>query len=112
MLSGSKSIYRAANPKHIVIFNANIVVKLNDGTFDKLWYGDLDITLDENAFRSIALDTECEIYVLREMDGRFEFEGDPQVDKYVFKTDGIEGNIPEDEFNKYVRNDEDQIIRA
>ena len=111
MLSGSKSGYRDRFPDHIAVFNANVVVKL-DGEFEKIWYGDVDITLDENALKSVALDADCELYVLREMDGRFEFEDVPKIDKYVFMTDGIESIIPEDEYNKFKRNEDNQIVRA
>lgn len=112
MLSGSKSAYRDQYPDHIVVFNANIVIKLESGGFDKVWYGDIDITIDENALKSAVLDTGCELYVLREMDARFEFENAPNIDNYVFKTDGVESTLPENEHNKFIRNKRGQIIRA
>lgn len=110
MISGSKSGYRNRYPNHVAIFNANIIAKMPDGSIEKLWYGDLDITLDENAIKSAALDGECELYVLREMDARFEFEDDPQITKYVYMTDGVEVSTPEDTYTKYIRNSDDQLI--
>lgn len=112
MLSGSKSTYYNMYPDHITVFNANIVVKLDTGEFEKIWYGDVDITLDENALKSVALDAGCELYVLYEMDGRFEFEDSPRIDNYVFMTNGIESIMPEGEYNKFTRNEEGQIVRA
>jgi len=112
MISGSKSGYHNRYPNHVAIFNANIIAKMPDGSIEKLWYGDVDITLDENAIKSAALDGECELYVLREMDARFEFEDNPQITKYVYMTDGVEVSTPEDTYTKYLRNDEDQLVIA
>ena len=70
MISGSKSGYMERYPKHEVIFNANIVI----GSRGKVWYGDLDLTLDTEKLQEIACALKETLYVLREMDARFENE--------------------------------------
>ena len=70
MISWSKSEYRQNHPDHEVYFNANIFT-LKEG---KIWYGDLDLTADESKLTQIAKDLNTDIYILSEMDGRFENE--------------------------------------
>jgi FAD synthase len=70
MISGSKSGYRSAYPTHEVYFNANIFAQ-NEG---KVWYGDIDLTLDHHKLQTVANITGCKLFILREHDGRFEFE--------------------------------------
>lgn len=71
MISASKSEYRERYPDNKVVFNANIFL-LGEG---KIWYGDLDITRDIDKLESVAKELGKDIYILREMDGRFENEG-------------------------------------
>ena len=82
MIAGSKSGYRRRHPKNLVCFNANVVVE----GLGKVWYGDLDITLDEALLVRLAQLLEREVYVLQEMDGRFENETNPKIDKAVYKV--------------------------
>ena len=70
MISGSKSSYMQLYPKHVVVFNANIVTKSRG----KVWFGDLDLTLDEAKLKIVASALKEPLYVLREMDARFENE--------------------------------------
>lgn len=70
MISGSKSSYRRMYPDNLVVFNANILTE-EDG---KIWYGDLDLTLDSDKLNKIATELNKKIYVLYEMDARFENE--------------------------------------
>jgi hypothetical protein len=70
MISGSKSSYRERYPDHEICFNANIF-SLQQG---KIWYGDLDLTLDSEKLDRIAESLGEKLYVVREMDGRFENE--------------------------------------
>lgn len=70
MVAGSKSTYLEAYPNNNVIFNANIVIKSRG----KIWYGDLDLTLDGESLQKIASELGESLYILREMDGRFENE--------------------------------------
>jgi len=71
MISYSKSAYREANPKSVCYFNANIVTA-RDG---KIWYGDLDLTKDALGLKVVAEQIGQTIYVLKELDCRFEDEG-------------------------------------
>ncbi len=73
MISGSKSFYRSQFPNNKVIFNANIVVESQG----KVWYGDIDITRDEEQLQEIANELGENIYILYEMDARFENENKP-----------------------------------
>lgn len=70
MLSWSKGDYLRSNPENLVAFNANIITE-EDG---KIWYGDLDVSRDFDALKSIADEIGKDLYVLREHDGRFDNE--------------------------------------
>jgi hypothetical protein len=70
MISSSKSGYRERYPDNQVYFNANIFI-LGEG---KVWWGDLDITLDKDNLECVARDLGKDLFILREMDGRFENE--------------------------------------
>ena len=69
MVSGSK---RARKGQQCV-WNANIVIKSQG----KVWFGDLNITKEGDTLKVIAADIGEPIYVLREMDCRFETQSDP-----------------------------------
>lgn len=71
MISGSKSLYLRQHPNNEVVFNANIIHH-SEG---KIWFGDLDLTLDDEKLKGIA-DCIGEFCVLREMDARFGAEDD------------------------------------
>ena len=73
LLSYSKSEYRAQNPESDVLFNANIYI-LGVG---KVWWGDIDLTKDWNTLETVAASLGRALYVLREMDGRFGKEDQP-----------------------------------
>lgn len=86
MISSSKSYYRENHPNNIVYFNANIITK----EYGKIWYGDLDLTLDAPKLNELAKILGTTIYVLSEMDGRFENENkEPEelIKKAVWKSD-------------------------
>lgn len=70
MISVSKSRYREMYPDNTVYFNANIFT-LSDG---KIWWGDIDLTLDREKLKLIASELGEDLFILREMDGRFENE--------------------------------------
>jgi hypothetical protein len=70
MISGSKSGYHKKYPGHKVVFNANIVTESRG----KIWYGDLDLTLDITQLMNIAKELKEALYILYEMDARFENE--------------------------------------
>lgn len=73
IISGSKSSYRERYPDHKVCFNANVVAQ----SYGKVWYGDLDLTLDREKLQEVANELHDTLYVLYEMDGRFENENQP-----------------------------------
>lgn len=82
MIAGSKSSYCERHPNNKIVFNANLFV-LGEG---KIWYGDIDLTLEENEFKNVASQLSKTLYVLREMDGRFENETlpDSEIIKRAF----------------------------
>jgi hypothetical protein len=88
MISGSKSGYCKNFPKSIAVFNANIIAETSPSIYEKIWFGDLDITNDEVAIRKIALELGCKIWVLPELAARFEHEEKPLMGQYIFMTDG------------------------
>jgi hypothetical protein len=80
IISHSKSGYRERHPENLSIFNANICTK-----DEKIWWGDLDVTLKQTFIADLAFILSEDLYVLYEMDGRFENEGEPKVDRYAVK---------------------------
>ena len=70
MLSGSKSGYHSTHKDNLVVFNANIILKSKG----KIWHGDLDVTLDYENLEKVAEVLEEPLYILGEMDARFENE--------------------------------------
>lgn len=89
MISCSKSIYRADNPRNVVVFNANIATS-KDG---KLWFGDLDLTLDHKLLCFLAKKIGT-FQVFREMDLRFDNEDNFDEIKAVatFSKNGVSPN--------------------
>ena len=80
MISFSKSGYSQKNPGNLVVFNSNVCVE--EG---KIWYGDIDITVSYDSLSGLAKETGKTVYVLREMDGRFENEKSPLLRRAVIK---------------------------
>lgn len=67
------------------IFNANII----SPSKGKIWYGDINLTKEGNILKEIAEELGETLFVLREMDCRFETEGDPTdvlITKAVWNT--------------------------
>lgn len=67
MISHSKSSYREQNPDNEIYFNANIFI-LGEG---KIWYGDLDLNKDRDSLERISSSIGKDLFILREIDGRF-----------------------------------------
>lgn len=67
MIAQSKSDYCKKHQKDLVIFNANILTK-NHG---KIWYGDLNVTLDFDNLKNVADQIGEDLYILMEGDARF-----------------------------------------
>jgi hypothetical protein len=80
LISSSKSGYRDRNPDNLVQFNANVC---NNSA--KIWWGDLDITISKENLASLSIAINSDIYVLREIDGRFENEDNPKIQEFIVK---------------------------
>lgn len=75
MISASKSGYSRAHPDNLPVFNANVCT--DDG---KIWFGDLDLTVDEPKLVELARTLGRKIYVLPELAGRFHGrDGNPEL---------------------------------
>ena len=88
MIAGSKSGYCRAFPDHLPIFNANVCVE----PARKIWFGDLDLTLDEAKLLALARMLRQKIYVLYEHDARFADRDDaPLLGRaaYAVTPDGV-----------------------
>lgn len=72
-LLGSKSLYRKNHPNNTIYFNANIFTE-KEG---KIWWGDLDYTLNKDNLIKIATELGETLYVLQEHDGRWGNEKRP-----------------------------------
>jgi hypothetical protein len=88
MISGSKSGYMERNPGNKVVFNANIVIESRG----KVWYGDIDLSLDAAELMGVAKDLGEPMYILREMDARFENEKQ-SVEFYKHKAVAIINHV-------------------
>ena len=81
MLAASK-----VTPKgHVCVWNANVITE----SCGKVWFGDLDLTLDKSTLKMIAIEINEPLYVLREMDARFGTENNPLhelIEKAVWTT--------------------------
>lgn len=53
---------------------------------EKAWYGDL-YRNESWKLQDMARLFQCNVYLLREMDARFDTESNPQLDKAVFAFD-------------------------
>lgn len=84
IMGGSKSGYQKAFKANVAVFNSNICTK----EFGKIWFGDLDLTIDGEKVKALAQNLGVTIYVLREHDARFENENNPQFDNYVASFTG------------------------
>lgn len=86
-ISYSKLGYTRQYPHNLVVFNANVCTKNQK----KIWYGDLDITKDREKLRELAGALGEDVYVLREMDARFDNQDNPQFEAAVavFTKDGL-----------------------
>ena len=80
MISSSKSGYMKRFPENLVIFNSNVCTE--EG---KIWYGDMDITLSYKDLTNLSKELGKIVYVLRELDGRFENEETPRNERAIVK---------------------------
>lgn len=110
MISGSKSGYGSLFPNNLVVFNSNVIVVTNDSV-SKVWYGDIDITIDRDKLKKMAIDLGVVVYVLYEMDGRFENENTPVIGRYVYRVDPNGKEELGETITKYYTVDVDNIKR-
>jgi len=104
MISGSKSGYREYYPANLAVFNANVCIikrKWFRKKALKVWYGDIDCTKSIEKLAALSLDLGTTVYVLREMDARFENAAKPRMDNFVVKVFGTDVEIGPSE-SKYV----------
>jgi hypothetical protein len=85
MISGSKSGYKRINPDNFVIFNANICTAT-----EKVWWGDLDLTLSKNQLIASSIESNEDLYIFYEMDARFDKENNFNLSNAaaIFHADG------------------------
>lgn len=115
---GSKSGYWMSNKDHITVFNANVLREIRGERwkfwvrrYEKIWYGDLDITLDEEKLKELARELKCRLVVLRENDARFDTEEKPRLERAVFATDGNTVTVNTgSSFSRAVRNSEGRLV--
>lgn len=98
MISFSKSFYRNENPNNLVVFNSNIIV---DGK--KIWWGDIDVTINKINLIFLAKQINNSIFVLSEMDGRFNNEESPIVENYLVKFNADETYEINEKYNNYIK---------
>lgn len=73
VLSATKKIVTGGE-----IFNANVCTDKG-----KIWYGDVDYKRQAAKLQALANELKTKVYVLREMDARFESEDNPRLDSAV-----------------------------
>ena len=64
-----------------IIYNANVIV----GT-KKVWFGDFRL-VESDKLKYLAIELKSNVYLLEEMDARFETESQPRIDKAVLGFD-------------------------
>ena len=75
MISSSKYGYCQEHPNNLAVFNANVCI--DEG---KIWYGDIDVTKSQEKIQELANIINKKVYILFEMDARFETELNPSLD--------------------------------
>ena len=81
MISFSKSGYHKRHAGHVVVFNGNVCLEAG-----KIWWGDIDITLDEAKLVALAKRLDQTVYVVYERDGRFGNESEPLLEEAVYSV--------------------------
>lgn len=80
------SAHKLSPKGSLCIWNANVLIKSKG----KIWYGDLNLTKEGNLLKEVAKELGETVYVLREMDCRFNTEKLPfkvLISKAVWSTD-------------------------
>jgi hypothetical protein len=79
MIAASKTGYWQRHPNNLPVFNANVCTRERG----KLWFGDLDLTLDEPRLLELAKALNEPVYVLYERAARFQTADTPAFDEAV-----------------------------
>jgi hypothetical protein len=109
MLSGSKGQYRWDNDDHLIAFNGNLFVSKSE----KIWYGDMDITIEEENILKLAKKLGRSVYVLHEHDGRFEKEDKCDLSKAIYIAHADDrGEIGENQKEYYAKDASSGRIRS
>lgn len=75
MMSGSKR-----GPEgELCVWNANVCTKSKG----KIWFGDINVTSEQSELQRLAKEQGEDVFVLREMDARFQHEDSPRYDRAV-----------------------------
>jgi hypothetical protein len=102
MITNSKSEYVHFNPCHVVIFNADIVANN-----ERVWHGDIDLTLDEEKLVELAQQLGTSLSVYHESKLACTSSSDPSyiVDTEIkpFKEEGLRFCERNDEGNFVLR---------
>jgi hypothetical protein len=67
------SAHKISPKGEFCVWNANVIAESSG----KVWFGDLNITKDATKLKEVAIEIGEKLFVLREMDARFETESDP-----------------------------------
>ena len=81
LLSLSKGGYLEEHPGHAAVFNANVCLGP-----DKVWWGDIDLTDEEDRLVTLAVATGETVTLLYERDGRFRNEDEPLIENAVYSV--------------------------
>jgi hypothetical protein len=84
MVGPSKTGYRREYPDHFVMFNAT----LTDWAGTRLWWGDVDLTLDEAKLADLARRLAMPVHVFFEHESRFVDPIAMSLAAAVFETNG------------------------
>ena len=85
VLSSNRTRYRKTHPNNLIIFNSNIIIDNQ-----KLWTGDIDITISNDDLIDISRIMNKDVYILFGADKRLKND-DTDTDKYcvvMYSPDG------------------------
>ena len=79
IIAASKGNFRQKHPKHAVVWNANLISQ----KLGKFWYGDINLTTDYKILMDLSKEMNETLYILSEMDARFDTETKYKLDKSI-----------------------------
>jgi hypothetical protein len=80
---------------------------------EKVWYGDLDLTLEEDKLIILSRLLEASVFIIRETGGRFENDGNPNLQEVVYQVSSGGASSTETQVfdtRYYERNNKGQLI--